>query len=296
MTRTHTNRMTPRLRDPRACVAALLLGLSACNQLEKLDESGSASGGDSIPTDVQRAFEGSCGTSPACHAAGGSPPTLEGAGIGALIGMPSPTGVPYITLGDSANSYIALKMLPQDVVDGLGAMRMGSRMPLDLDYASGNEERLDHTRTILAWIGGADYPGGGGGTEDTGDLTTTDATTTGASTTGEPLEPTFTNVKSVIFPSCGCHNSDPNDALNGNFTMKTGMEYASIVNVKSGQLATMDFIKPSDPDTSYLFLKMTNKHLDAGGSGETMPQFSPVLPADKLMLIEEWIAAGALDN
>jgi len=289
MTRTHTNRMTPRLRDPRACVAALLLGLSACNQLEKLDENGSASGGDSIPTDVQLAFEGSCGTSPACHAAGGVPPTLEGAGIGALIGSPSPAGVPYITLGDTANSYIALKMLPQAVVDGLGAARMGNRMPLGFDYASGNEDVLAETRTILAWIGGADYPGGGGGTEDTGDATTT------ATTTAEPLEPTFANVQAQVFPSCSCHNADPLDVLNGNFSMKAGMEYAAIVNIKSGQLATMDYIKPSDPDTSYLYLKVTNKHLDAGGIGDPMPP-SGMLSADKVMLLEEWIAAGAMND
>jgi len=268
MTRTHTNRTTPRLRDPRACVAALLLGLSACNQLEKLDENGSASGGDSIPTDVQLAFEGSCGTSPACHAA----------------------GVPYITLGDTANSYIALKMLPQAVVDGLGAARMGNRMPLGFDYASGNEDVLAETRTILAWIGGADYPGGGGGTEDTGDATTT------ATTTDEPLEPTFANVQAQVFPSCSCHNADPLDVLNGNFSMKAGMEYAAIVNIKSGQLATMDYIKPSDPDTSYLYLKVTNKHLDASGSGDPMPPPGGMLSADKVMLLEEWIAAGAMND
>lgn len=291
MTRTHTNRMTPRLRDTRACVAALLLGLSACNQLEKLDESGSASGGDSVPTDVQLAFEGSCGTSPACHAAGGVPPTLEGAGIGALVGSPSPAGVPYITLGDTANSYIALKMLPQDVVDGLGATRMGNRMPLGFDYASGNEDVLADTRTILAWIGGADYPGGGGGgTEDTGEATT------GATTTGEPLEPTFANVQAQVFPTCFCHFAAADPVANGSLSLEMDTAYANIFGVKSSQLPTMDLIKAGDPDNSYLFLKLTNKHLDAGGSGDPMPQFSPILAADKIMLIEEWITAGALDN
>jgi len=166
-------------------------------------------------------------------------------------------------------------------------------MPLGFDYASGNEDTLADTRTILAWIGGADYPGGGGGTEETGDPT--GESSGGESTTGMPLEATFANVVSQVFPSCSCHNADPLDALNGNFSMKTGMEYAAIVNVKSGQLMTMDFVKPSDPDTSYLYLKVVNKHLDAGGIGDAMPLGS-MLSADKVMLLEEWITAGAMNN
>ena len=33
-----TTRMNWKLRDLRACVAAVLLGLPACNQLEKIEE------------------------------------------------------------------------------------------------------------------------------------------------------------------------------------------------------------------------------------------------------------------
>ena len=134
---------------PTTRMFAVLLGLSACNQLEKIDESGNASGGDSIPTDVQLAFERSCGTSPACHAAGGLPPTLEGAGIGGLIGAPSSAGIPHITLGDTANSYIAIKMLPDEVLGGLGVMRMGARMPLGFNYDSAND-RLVSIRYLAA--------------------------------------------------------------------------------------------------------------------------------------------------
>ena len=287
--------MTRTPRDPRACVAAVLLGLSACNQLEKIDESGTASGGDAIPTDVQLAFERTCGSSPACHAAGGLTPTLEGAGIGALIGAPSTAGVPLITLGDTANSYIAIKMLPDAVLGGLGVTRTGSRMPLGFDYASGNAETLADTRTILAWIGGADYPGGGSG--ETGG-TTGDPTGSGSgeSSTGGMVEPTFANVDAMIFAtSCSCHYFAPAGAGNGNLTLQMGMSYAAIVGVKSMQLATMDLVKATDPDNSYLYLKVTDKHLDAGGGGDPMPQ-GGMLTADKLLLLEEWIVAGALDN
>lgn len=282
--------MTRTPRDTRACVAAVLLGLSACNQLEKIDESGSASGGDSIPTDVQLAFERSCGTSTSCHAAGGITPTLAGPGIGALIGAPSTAGIPQITLGDTANSYIAIKMFPDEVLGGLGVMRMGARMPLGFNYDSANEAVLADTRTILAWIGGADFPGGGTG--ETGDPTGTG----GESSTGEMLEPTFANVESTIYAtSCSCHYFTAAGPGNGDLTLQMGMSYAATVGVKSTQLTTMDLIKAGDPDNSYLYLKTIGTHLDADGSGDQMPP-GGMLTAEQLMLLEEWIAAGALDN
>jgi hypothetical protein len=269
---------------------AVLLALPACNQLEKIDESG-ASGGDSIPTDVQLAFERSCGTSPSCHAAGGIMPTLEGAGIGGLIGAPSSTGIPQITLGDTANSYVAIKMLPDDVLAGLGVMRMGARMPLGFNYDAGNEDVLADTRTILAWIGGADFPGGGTG--ETGDPTGTEA---GESSTGDMLEPTFANVESTIYAtSCSCHYFAPGGPGNGELGLQMGMSYAATVGVKSKQLTSMDLIKAGDPDNSYLYLKTINKHLDAGGVGDKMPQGGMLTP-EQLMLLEEWITAGAMNN
>ncbi|HEY0136015.1 MAG TPA: hypothetical protein VGB85_18140 [Nannocystis sp.] len=276
---------------PTTRLFAVSLALSACNQLEKIDESGNASGGDSIPTDVQLAFERSCGTSPACHAAGGLPPTLEGAGIGALIGAPSSAGIPLITLGDTANSYVAIKMLPDDVLGGLGVMRMGARMPLGFDYATGSEDILADTRTILAWIGGADYPGGGTGE-------TADPTDDGgeSSSSGGALEPTFANVESTIYAtSCSCHYFAPGGPGNGELGLQMGMSYAATVGVKSKQLATMDLIKAGDPEASYLYLKTINKHLDAGGVGDKMPQGGMLSP-EQLMLLEEWITAGALNN
>ncbi len=289
---------TPRMFRGRlgAMAATVLLGLSACNQLEKVDESG-GDGGGTLPTDVQLAFERSCATSAACHAAGGISPTLEGAGITDLIGAPATgSAIPLLTLGDTANSYVALKMLPDDVLAGLGQTRVGSRMPLGFDYASGNADILGDTRTILAWIGGADFPGGDGG-EETSDPTTGAASTdSGESETGPGAEPTFADVVSkVITPTCFCHNAAPNDAANGGLSMMAGMEYASIVGVKSNQLATMNLVTASDPDNSYLYLKVINKHLDAGGSGDVMP-LGAMLSADKALIIEEWIAAGALDN
>lgn len=274
----------------RGCVAVVLLALPACNQLEKIDDSNSGGGQGGLPATVQLAFERSCGTA-GCHAAGATAPTLEGAGIADLIGAPSMgSALPLITLGDTASSYIAIKMLPDDVIAGLGVTRTGSRMPLGFDYASGNAEKLADTRTILAWIGGADYSDGGmtetGGAETTGG---------GESTAGPMLEPTFANIQSEIFAkTCSCHNA-PAGGANGNLSLQMDTAYANIFGVKSSELATLDLVKAGEPDNSYLFLKVNGTFLEAGGSGLVMP-IGSMLPPDQLMLMEEWITAGALNN
>ncbi len=266
-------------------IIALGFGLTGCNQLERVDASGVSGGGDDIPPEVRAAFERSCGKA-GCHVAGAQSPTLAGDGIGGLIGAPSGAGVPMISLGDTANSYIALKVLPDEVLAGLGASRNGARMPLGLIDANAQED----IQTILAWIGGADFPGGGTGGDDetTGDA---EGSSTGG---GEPLEPTWANIESKIFaPTCSCHLA-PAGAGNGNLSLESGKAYANIINVKSKQATTMNLVTPMDPANSYLFLKINGEFLDApGGSGDQMPQFGTALSEDLQLLMQEWIEAGA---
>ena len=285
------NRMK-RMNRAYGCAAALLLALPGCNQLEKIDDSNSGGDEGGVPAAVQLAFERSCGTA-GCHSTGATAPALEGAGIADLIGAPSTgSALPLITLGDTANSYIAIKMLPDDVIAGLGVTRTGSRMPQGFDYASGNADKLADTRTILAWIGGADYPGGGGGMTETGGNETTSGE---ESTAGPMLEPTFANVQAEIFmKACSCHNSQAMPG-NGNLSLEMATAYANLFGVKSSQLATMDLVKAGEPDKSYLFLKVNNTQIEAGGMGGVMPVGGMLTP-EQLMLLEEWISAGAMDN
>ena len=275
----------------RVGAAALVLALTGCNQLEKLEATGGADGGD-VPGEVQAAFERSCGNSPACHAAGGQSPTLEGVGIGGVIGSPANgSALPLVTLGDTSNSYIAIKMLPDDVIAGLGATRTGARMPLAFDYATGSADTLADTQVILAWIGGATFPGGGETAgESTGDPTTGDPTGGG--------DPTFTRVQNEIFKlSCSCHLAAANGPLNGNLSLLVDEAYANIVNVKSMEATTTNFITPMDPAASYLYLKLTGDFLDvAGGAPDAMPLGGAMLAADKIKLLEDWILAGAMDD
>lgn len=274
----------------------VVLALAGCNQLEKIDDSGSASGGgNDVPAAVSAAFTRSCATSAACHAGGVTPP-LDG-NLGGLIGSPSSTGIPLVTLGDTSASYIAVKMLPDDVLAGLGLTRMGARMPLGFDYATGSPDTLADTQTILAWIGGADFGGGDGGGSSGGDPTTGDATTGDGTTTGEPLAPTFANVNAEIFMKfCSCHQADPNLALNGNLSLKPDVAYANIFNVKSTQATGTNLVTPMDPANSYLYLKVTGEQMTVPMGGlTTMPQ-GGMLSDELLMLMEEWINAGAMND
>lgn len=285
-----------RLRTIQSLCAwfALVLALPVhlgCNQLEAIDASASGGGGD-LPPDVVAAFERSCGNSPGCHAAGGQSPTLDATVSSMIIGgSANGSAIPLVTLGDTANSYIAIKMLPDNVIAAFGQTRTGSRMPLGFDPATGSPDTLADTQTILAWIAGADFPGGGTG-GGTGGMTT------GGPTTGDTT-PTFTRVKNEIFAMhCSCHLSPADLALNGNFSMPLADAYASTVGIKSIQAPMTDYITPGDPLNSYIYLKMTNQQSMVTMNGDAlMPDgATQPLPADQLKLVEDWIAAGAMND
>jgi len=266
------NRLTRMFREPCAWLA--VLGLAGCNQLEKLDETDTA-GASSIPPEVRVAFEESCGKV-GCHVSGGAAPILTGGALDELV------GTKYVTIGDIPNSYIAVKMLPDATLEALGLKReSGARMPLDQDFLNPNNQ------TILAWIAGAEFADSDGGGTTTGDM----ATTGDAGTTGDPNAPTFTNVQKIFSVSCNCHLG-PAGAGNGMLSLAPAEAHANIVNVKSVGLPTMNHITPMDPSDSYLYLKLTGEFVAAGGEGDKMPIGTP-LTADQLMLIEEWINAGA---
>lgn len=266
------NRVTRMFREP--CALLAVLGLAGCNQLVKIEDSATG-GGSGMPPEVRAAFEGSCGKV-GCHVAGGTAPTLAGGSLDALV------GTKYVTIGDIPASYIAVKMLPDATLEALGILkdRSGARMPLDQDYLNPNNQ------IILAWIAGAEFADTDGGTgTDTG---TTDAT----GTTGDPTAPTFANVQAIFAASCSCHASD---AGLGGLSLSMANAYANIVGKKSVGLPTMNLITANDPSNSYLYLKITNTHVAAKGVGDPMPAAMP-LPDDKIMLIEEWINAGALND
>ncbi|HEY8377002.1 MAG TPA: hypothetical protein VIK91_10960, partial [Nannocystis sp.] len=187
------------------------------------------------------------------------------------------------------NSFIAIVMLPQEVLAELGVDRAIDRMPRGGPYVGENLE------TILAWIAGAEFPGGEATTGETDTDTGTDTDTEGSTSTGG-LEPTWANVQALLDTKCvACHGSEPNPALNGGLQMPKGMAYASIVNVKSPTVA-LDLVEPGDPSQSYLYLKLSGEFSSVpGAGGMMMPPGSMVTP-EELELVEQWIAMGALEN
>jgi hypothetical protein len=71
--------------------------------------------------------------------------------------------------------------------------------------------------------------------------------------------------------------------------------YALLVNVESVEMATlkkpMKRVLPGNPDSSFLYLKVSMK--TPPGGGQRMPLNAAALAADKIELIRSWIAAGA---
>jgi hypothetical protein len=60
--------------------------------------------------------------------------------------------------------------------------------------------------------------------------------------------------------------------------------------------AALPLVKPGDAEGSYLFRKLAGTHLEAGGTGASMPFQRELLAPGDLALIRQWIAAGAPDN
>ncbi|MEM9454806.1 MAG: hypothetical protein AAGF11_11550 [Myxococcota bacterium] len=151
----------------RAPLLVALLGMSA---LACPSSDGSSPPPASIPSEVQRAFEGSCmheGCHDATSAAAGL--SLDAADSLAIVGGPSTqSDLALVVVGDLAGSYMAIKLLPDNQLPP-GAIRHEERMPPS-DLQSGDAERIN---TILSWIAGFGPSGtdgetqAGGGTDGT---------------------------------------------------------------------------------------------------------------------------------
>jgi PKD repeat protein len=101
---------------------------------------------------------------------------------------------------------------------------------------------------------------------------------------------TFAAVQQQIFsPNCafsGCHGgSSPAEGM----SLAAGNAYANIVSVPSNQ-SSLDRIEPSDPDNSYLYLKVTG---DPSINGLRMPRTGSPLSTELIDLLRNWIELGA---
>jgi uncharacterized membrane protein len=102
----------------------------------------------------------------------------------------------------------------------------------------------------------------------------------------------FAQVNDILARQCVmCHQ--PYDAK-GELTLHPAGAYENLVGVTSRQ-ANMLLVSPGDAEQSYLYRKLTNTHVDAGGSGDAMP-FDAQLTQAQLDTIRAWIEQGAKDD
>jgi len=106
---------------------------------------------------------------------------------------------------------------------------------------------------------------------------------------------TFAQIQAGIFsPSCaksGCHTSA---AASGGLVLEAGLAYGDIVGRPAQEAPQLDYIRPGNPDASYLLKKVRG---DADISGSRMPRDGPpFLTPQQIAGLAAWIQAGAPNN
>jgi mono/diheme cytochrome c family protein len=81
-------------------------------------------------------------------------------------------------------------------------------------------------------------------------------------------------------------------AESGELSLHPKVAYANLVGARATQGPWLR-VAPGKPDESYLYLKVTGRHLGAGGSGERMPFNEAPLTTEQVNLLRRWIETGA---
>ena len=106
-----------------------------------------------------------------------------------------------------------------------------------------------------------------------------------------PGQVTFQQVQDSIFtPSCalsGCHGDA---GAPFGLELGPGESYGNIVGVAAAELSGHERVTPGDPADSYLFMKVTD---DPRIQGDAMPPQGTPLSAQRVQLLQDWIAQGA---
>ena len=81
----------------------------------------------------------------------------------------------------------------------------------------------------------------------------------------------------------------------GYFVVATDHTLAGMVTVPSYSVPQLMRVNPSNPEQSYLWLKLTGRHYEVGGYGWQMPYMSH-LTQPQLQAVYDWINQGANNN
>jgi hypothetical protein len=111
----------------------------------------------------------------------------------------------------------------------------------------------------------------------------------------EGVTSTLDQIERHVFTGCTrdtCHNAPGGGHT---LTLLPGQAYANLVGVTPNSSVAADAgklrVDPGNPDKSFLLDKLRGTLV--AGEGVPMPRELPKLPARKIQLVEEWIAAGA---
>jgi len=105
----------------------------------------------------------------------------------------------------------------------------------------------------------------------------------------------FAAVQAIFTQNCAfssCHaGSSPREGMN----LSAGLAYGNIVGIPSSQVPRLNRVTPSNPDSSYMVLKLEGEAGLVGGVGTRMPLGGSLTQA-QIDTIRAWIAAGAPTN
>jgi hypothetical protein len=128
----------------------------------------------------------------------------------------------------------------------------------------------------------------------------------GACFSDRPTEPSgggavsfAADIQPIFSGSCafsGCHGTTNANPAGKPMVLTSGQSYDAIVGVASDELPSMQRIRASQPDQSYLIHKLQNTHRTVGGSGERMPLGQAALPQSSIDRIRTWVTNGAPRN
>ena len=144
----------------------------------------------------------------------------------------------------------------------------GMAVALGLAGCAGNGEGLDSNGVPIGSGGGGDGGGGGGSGTVTAD---------------------FQSIQDNVFtPICSpCHSGG--GAPEG-LMLDAAHSYNLLVGVASGEVPSLQRVKPGDANNSYIIIKLTN---GPGIVGAQMPRGLPPLPQPTIDAIRQWITNGA---
>jgi hypothetical protein len=99
------------------------------------------------------------------------------------------------------------------------------------------------------------------------------------------------DIQPIWDQSCtsGCHPG--NDSM---LSLEPDYAWKTMVGIPSVEVPLMDRVEPGEPDQSYLVHKIEDTHLNVGGMGFAMPNFSDLLAEEEIQNVRDWITQGAV--